>query len=63
MNQLLMIKKSSDEKRYVPHMSSLDEFIMNSLEEDMPSIEDREVSWDRLNDVFRLIIDAYQNDV
>mgnify|MGYP004462773333 FL=1 len=63
VNSLLMIKKSSDEKQYVNHMSSLDEFIMNSLKEDMPFIEDREVSWDRLNDVFRLIIDAYQNDV
>ena len=63
MNQLLMIKKNSDEKQYVNHISSLDEFIMNSLKEDMPSIEDREVSWDTLNDVFRLIIDAYQDDV
>lgn len=63
MNQLLMIKKSSDEKQCANHMSSLDEFMMNSLKEDMPFIEDREVSWDRLNDVFRLIIDAYQNDV
>lgn len=63
VNKLLMIKKNSNEKQYFNHISSLDEFIMNSLEEDMPFIEDREVSWDRLNDVFRLIIDAYQNDV
>ncbi len=63
VNSLLMIKKSSDEKQYVNHMSSLDKFIVNSLEEDMPYIEDGEVSWDRLNDVFRLIIDAYQKSV
>lgn len=59
VNKLLMIKKNSNEKQYVNHISSLDEFIMNSLEEDMPFIVDREVSWDRLNDVFRVIIDAY----
>lgn len=60
LNQLLMIKKNSDEKQYVDHISSLDEFIINNLEEkDMPFIEDRDVSWDRLNDVFRVIIDAY----
>ena len=63
VNSLLMIKKSSNEKQYVDHISSLDEFIMNSLKENMPFIEDREVSWDRLNDVFRLIIDAYQKSV
>lgn len=63
VNSLLMIKKSSDEKQYVNHMSSLDKFIVNSLEEDMPFIEDREVSWDRLNNVFRLIVDAYQDSV
>lgn len=63
MNKLLVVKKSGDEKLYVNHMSSLDEFIMNSLKEDMPFIEDRKVSWDRLNDVFRLIIDAYQDSV
>lgn len=61
VNRLLIIKKSSDEKQYVDHISSLDEFIINSLEEDMPFVEDTEVSWDRLNDVFRLIIDAYQD--
>lgn len=59
VNKLLMIKKNSNEKQYVNHISSLDEFIMNSLEEDMSFIVDREVSWDRLNDVFRVIIDAY----
>ena len=63
MNQLLIIKKNSNEKQYVNHISSLDEFIINSLEEDMPFVEDTEVSWDRLNDVFRLIIDAYQDSV
>ena len=63
VNRLLIIKKSSDEKQYVDHISSLDEFIINSLEEDMPFVEDTEVSWDRLNDVFRLIIDAYQDSV
>lgn len=60
MNRLLMIKKNSNEKQYVNHISSLDEFIINNLEEkDMPFIEDRDVSWDRLNDVFRVIINAY----
>ena len=64
MNQLLMIKKNSNEKKYVDHISSLDEFILTSLEEkDVSFMEDREVSWDRLNNVFRLIIDAYHNSV
>lgn len=64
INKLLMIKKNSNEKKYVDHISSLDEFIFTSLEEkDVSFMEDREVSWDRLNNVFRLIIDAYHNSV
>mgnify|MGYP000614033245 FL=1 len=64
INKLLMIKKNSNEKKYVDHISSLDEFIFTSLEEkDVSFMEDREVSWGRLNNVFRLIIDAYHNSV
>ena len=33
INKLLMIKKNSNEKKYVDHISSLDEFILTSLEE------------------------------
>lgn len=59
-----MIKKNSNEKKYVDHISSLDEFVLTSLEEkDVSFMEDRGVSWDRLNKVFRLIIDAYHNSV
>jgi hypothetical protein len=64
MNKLLMIKKNSNEKKYVDHISYLDEFILTSLEEKGVSfMEDRAVSWDRLNKLFRLIIDAYHNSV
>lgn len=63
MNQLLMIKKSSDEKQYVDHISSLDEFILTSLQErDISSLMDGEESWEPLNEVFRKVIEKKDND-
>ena len=64
MNQLLMIKKNSDEKKYVDHISSLDEFIFNSLQErDVSFIMDGEESWEPLNEVFRKVIEKNSNDM
>lgn len=58
MNQLLMIKKNSNEKKYVDHISSLDEFILTSLQErDPSSLMDGEESWEPLNEVFRNVIE------
>ena len=58
MNQLLTIKKNSDEKKYVDHISSLDKFILTSLEErDASSLIDGESSWEPLNEVFRKVIE------
>lgn len=63
MNQLLMIKKSSDEKQYVNHISSLDEFILTSLQErDISSFMDGEELWEPLNEVFRKVIEKKDND-
>ena len=64
MNQLLMIKKSSDEKQYVDHISSLDEFILTSLQErDISSLMDGEESWEPLNEVFRKVIEKNSDDM
>ena len=64
MNQLLMIKKNSDEKKYVDHISSLDEFILTSLQErDPSSLMDGEESWEPLNEVFRKVIEKNSNDM
>ena len=53
-----MIKKSSNEKKYVDHISSLDEFIFTSLEEsDVSSLMDGEESCEPLNEVFRKVIE------
>ena len=63
MNQLLMIKKNSNEKQYVDHISSLDEFIFNSLQErDVSFLMDGEESWEPLNEVFRKVIEKENND-
>lgn len=64
VNQLLMIKKSSNEKKYVDHISSLDEFILTSLEEsDVSSLMDGEESWEPLNEVFRKVIEKNSDDM
>lgn len=64
MNQLLMIKKNSNEKKYVDHISSLDEFILTSLQErDPSSLMDGEESWEPLNEVFRKVIEKNSNDM
>lgn len=56
--ELLMIKKSSDEKQYVNHISSLDEFILTNLQErDISSLMDGETSWEPLNEVYRKVIE------
>lgn len=56
--ELLMIKKSSDEKQYVDHISSLDEFILTNLQErDISSLMDGETSWEPLNEVYRKVIE------
>lgn len=58
VNKLLMIKKNSNEKQYVNHISSLDEFILTSLQErDPSSLMDGEESWEPLNEVFRNVIE------
>lgn len=54
MYKLLMIKRTSDEKKYVGPIHSLDCFIESCLK-DESFIKD-EVSWDILNQVFRKII-------
>lgn len=64
INQLLMIKKNSNEKQYVNHISSLDEFIVNSLQErDTSSLVDGESSWEPLNEVFRKVIEKNSDDM
>jgi predicted nucleotidyltransferase len=64
INQLLMIKKNSNEKQYVDHISSLDEFIVNSLQErDTSSLVDGESSWELLNEVFRKVIEKNSDDM
>lgn len=64
INKLLMIKKSSNEKKYVDHISSLDEFILTSLEEsDVSSLMDGEESWEPLNEVFRKVIEKNSDDM
>ena len=64
INQLLMIKKNSNEKQYVDHISSLDEFIVNSLQErDTSSLVDGESSWELLNEVFRKVIEKNSGDM
>ena len=64
INQLLIIKKNSNEKKYVDHISSLDEFILTSLEEsDVSSLMDGEESWEPLNKVFRKVIEKNDNDM
>ena len=63
MSQLLKIKKNSNEKQYVDHISSLDKFIFNSLQErDVSSLMDGEESWEPLNEVFRKVIEKKDND-
>lgn len=64
INQLLMIKKSSNEKKYVDHISSLDEFILTNLDErDVSSLMDGEESWEPLNEVFRKVIEKNSDDM
>ena len=64
INQLLMIKKNSNEKQYVDHISSLDEFIVNSLQErDTSSLVDGESSWEPLNEVFIKVIEKNSDDM
>lgn len=64
MNKLLMIKKNSNEKKYVDHISSLDEFIFTNLEErDVSSFIDGETSWEPLNEVFRKVIEKNSDDM
>ncbi len=64
INKLLMIKKNSNEKQYVDHISSLDEFIVNSLQErDTSSLVDGESSWELLNEVFRKVIEKNSDDM
>lgn len=63
ISQLLKIKKNSNEKQYVDHISSLDEFILTSLQErDSSSLMDGEESWEPLNEVFRKVIEKKDND-
>ena len=53
-----MIKKNSNEKQYVYHISSLDEFILTSLQErDVSSLMDGEESWEPVNEMFRKVIE------
>ena len=59
-----MIKKNSNEKKYVDHISSLDEFIFTNLEErDVSSFIDGETSWEPLNEVFRKVIEKNSDDM
>lgn len=64
INKLLMIKKNSNEKKYVNRISSLDEFILTSLDErDVSSLMDGESSWEPLNEVFRKVIEKNSDDM
>lgn len=64
INKLLMIKKNSNEKQYVDHISSLDEFILTNLDErDVSSLMDGEESWEPLNKVFRKVIEKNSDDM
>mgnify|MGYP007118460775 CR=1 FL=1 len=46
------------------HISSLDEFILTSLEEsDVSSLVDGEESWEPLNEVFRKVIEKNSDDM
>ena len=59
-----MIKKNSNEKQYVDHISSLDGFIRTSLQErDVSSLMDGEESWEPLNEVFRKVIEKNSDDM
>lgn len=64
INKLLMIKRNSNEKKYVNHISSLDGFILTNLEEsDVSSLMDGEESWEPLNEVFRKVIEKNSDDM
>lgn len=64
INKLLMIKKNSNEKKYVNRISSLDEFILTNLDErDVSSLMDGESSWEPLNEVFRKVIEKNSDDM
>ena len=64
INKLLMIKRNSNEKKYVDHISSLDGFILTNLEEsDVSSLMDGEESWESLNEVFRKVIEKNSDDM
>lgn len=64
MNRLLMIKKHSKEQQYVEHITSLDHFILSRLgEREVSSFVDGESSWNRLNEVFRMVIEETSIDV
>lgn len=64
MNRLLMIKKHSKEQQYVEHIPSLDHFILSRLgEREVSSFVDGESSWNRLNEVFRMVIEETSIDV
>ena len=59
-----MIKKNSNEKKYVNRISSLDEFILTNLDErDVSSLMDGEESWEPLNEVFRKVIEKNSDDM
>lgn len=59
MDKLLMIKKKSSEKQYVDHILNLDCYIEIGLEKsDINFTNDEEVSWDKLNEAFRKIIES-----
>lgn len=63
MNKLLMIKKNSNEKKYVDHISSLDDYILSRLgERDLSSFVDGESSREPLNEVFRKVIEKNSDD-
>lgn len=64
INKLLMIKKNSNEKKYVNRISSLDEFILTNLDErDVSSLMDGESLWEPLNEVFRKVIEKNSDDM
>ncbi len=64
MNRLLMIKKHSKEQQYVEHITSLDHFILSRLgKREVSSFVDGESSWNRLNEVFRMVIEETSIDV
>ena len=64
INKLLMVKKNSNEKKYVDHIPSLDYFILSKLEEsDVSSLMDGEESWEPLNEVFRKVIEKNSDDM